>query len=64
MVSCSISVQGNHTYSLRALESIKAGKRIPETQFSNLKVAAKGQQSVYGMFKKTSSTASSEASGA
>ncbi|KUJ11925.1 uncharacterized protein LY89DRAFT_673732 [Mollisia scopiformis] len=43
------------------LESIKAGKRLPETQFSNLKVAAKGQQSVYGMFKKSNSTASSEA---
>lgn len=36
----------------RVLESIKAGKRMPEAQFSNLKIAAKGQQSVYGMFKK------------
>ncbi|CAD6448851.1 83eb6286-febd-4979-aea5-cad02acdcf12 [Sclerotinia trifoliorum] len=35
------------------LESIKAGKRLPETRFSNLKVAPKSQQSVYGMFKKT-----------
>lgn len=43
-----------------ALESIKAGKRLPETQFSNLKVAAKGQQSVYSMFKKTNSTESTE----
>jgi hypothetical protein len=38
---------------------MKAGKRLPETQFSNLKVAAKGQQSVYGMFKKTNGTGSS-----
>lgn len=33
------------------LESIKAGKRLPEAQFSNLKTAAKSQQSVYGIFK-------------
>jgi hypothetical protein len=43
----------------RALESLKLGKRLPETQFSNLKVAAKGQQSVYSMFK-TNSMESSE----
>jgi hypothetical protein len=30
------------------LESIKSGKRLSETPFSNLKVASKGQQSVYG----------------
>ncbi|PMD27392.1 hypothetical protein NA56DRAFT_561796 [Hyaloscypha hepaticicola] len=41
------------------LESLKLGKRLPETQFTNLKVAAKGQQSVYGMFKKTNSVTSS-----
>ncbi|RDL37860.1 BRCT protein [Venustampulla echinocandica] len=35
------------------LESLRLGKRQSETQFSNLKVAAKGQQSVYSMFKKT-----------
>ncbi|KAB8303063.1 hypothetical protein EYC80_004516 [Monilinia laxa] len=35
------------------LESIKAGKRLPETRFSNLKVAPKGQRSVYDMFKNT-----------
>ncbi|KAF7858772.1 uncharacterized protein EAF02_011096 [Botrytis sinoallii] len=35
------------------LESIKAGKRLSETRFSNLKVAPKGQRSVYGMFKNT-----------
>jgi hypothetical protein len=43
----------------RVLESLKLGKRLPETQFANLKVAAKGQQSVYGMFKKTNSLGSS-----
>jgi hypothetical protein len=30
------------------LESIKSGKRLCEAEFSNLKIAAKGQQSVYG----------------
>jgi hypothetical protein len=30
------------------LESIKSGKRVSETGFSNLKVANKGQQSVHG----------------
>ncbi|KAF2102177.1 hypothetical protein NA57DRAFT_17540, partial [Rhizodiscina lignyota] len=29
------------------IESIKAGKRLPEARFSNLKLASKGQQSVY-----------------
>jgi hypothetical protein len=43
----------------RVLESIKVGRRLPETQFSNLKVSAKGQQSVYGMFKKTASSTGS-----
>lgn len=42
----------------RVLESVKNGKRLSETQFSNLKVAAKGQQSVYDMFKKSGSTGS------
>ncbi|KAI1662668.1 hypothetical protein F4813DRAFT_384251 [Daldinia decipiens] len=32
------------------LESIKAGKRLPEARFSNLKMASKGQQSVYGLY--------------
>ncbi|KAI8962854.1 hypothetical protein F5Y11DRAFT_347048 [Daldinia sp. FL1419] len=32
------------------LESIKAGKRLPEARFSNLKVASKGQQSIYGLY--------------
>ncbi|RDW60935.1 BRCT protein [Coleophoma cylindrospora] len=39
------------------MESMKAGKRLPEAQFSNLKVAAKGQQTVYDMFKKGNSSA-------
>ncbi|KAL8994217.1 MAG: hypothetical protein Q9169_005746 [Polycauliona sp. 2 TL-2023] len=34
------------------LESLKAGKRLPEAQFSNITLAAKGQKSVYGMFSK------------
>jgi hypothetical protein len=42
----------------RVLESLKAGKRLQETPFANLKVAAKGQQSVYDMFKKTSKSGS------
>ncbi|KAK0116726.1 hypothetical protein ONS96_012577 [Cadophora gregata f. sp. sojae] len=40
------------------LESLKAGKRLSESPFSNLKIAPKGQKSVYGMFKKTNSTGS------
>lgn len=35
----------------RVLESIKAGKRLPETRFSNLSTAAKGQKSVYEAFR-------------
>ncbi|KAK3325260.1 hypothetical protein B0H66DRAFT_116282 [Apodospora peruviana] len=34
------------------LESVKAGKRLPEARFANLKIAAKGQQSVLGAFSK------------
>ncbi|KAK1775280.1 hypothetical protein QBC45DRAFT_396299 [Copromyces sp. CBS 386.78] len=34
------------------LESIKAGKRLPEARFANLKIAAKGQQSVLSAFSK------------
>lgn len=45
----------------RVIESIKAGKRLSEAQFSNLKVAAKGQQTVYDMFKKVGSPASTSA---
>ncbi|KAM7198025.1 hypothetical protein V8F33_005292 [Rhypophila sp. PSN 637] len=36
------------------LESLKAGKRLPEARFANLKVAARGQQSVLGAFSKKS----------
>ncbi|KAK3360276.1 hypothetical protein B0T25DRAFT_601695 [Lasiosphaeria hispida] len=35
------------------LESVEAGKRLPEARFANLKVAARGQQSVLGAFSKT-----------
>ncbi|KAK8089866.1 BRCA1 C Terminus domain-containing protein [Apiospora hydei] len=34
------------------LESIRAGKRLPEARFSNVKVASKGQQSVFGLYSK------------
>lgn len=33
----------------RVLESLKAGIRLPEARFSNVKVAAKGQGSVYAL---------------
>ena len=33
------------------LESIKAGKRLPEARFSNLSTAPMGVKSVYGMFQ-------------
>jgi hypothetical protein len=36
----------------RVLESIKAGKRLPEARFSNLKIASRGQGSVYGLCSK------------
>ncbi|KAK6950861.1 hypothetical protein Daesc_007389 [Daldinia eschscholtzii] len=39
------------------LESIKAGKRLPEARFSNLKMASKGQQSVYGLYSATKTSA-------
>ncbi|KKA26583.1 hypothetical protein TD95_003964 [Thielaviopsis punctulata] len=35
------------------LDSLKAGKRLPEAQFSGVKVAQKQQKSVYGMFKQS-----------
>lgn len=34
------------------LESLKAGKRLPEARFSNMKIAPKGQSSVYGLYHK------------
>jgi hypothetical protein len=36
----------------RVLESINAGKRLPEARFANLKIAARSQQSVLGAFSK------------
>ncbi|KAH9223657.1 hypothetical protein DL95DRAFT_283939 [Leptodontidium sp. 2 PMI_412] len=45
------------------LESLKAGKRLSETPFSILKVAPKGQKNVYGMFKKSNTTAPTRDSG-
>lgn len=41
----------------RVLESIKAGKRLPEARFSNMSIAPKGQNSVYGIFKRKQTTA-------
>ena len=38
--------------SARVLESIRAGKRLPEARFANLKMAASGQGSVHGLFGK------------
>jgi len=35
------------------VESVKAGQRLPEARFSDLKLAAKGQKSMLGMFKAT-----------
>ncbi|KAI0838642.1 hypothetical protein F5Y06DRAFT_40118 [Hypoxylon sp. FL0890] len=35
------------------LESIKAGKRLPEARFGNLKIAHKGQRSVYGLYSRS-----------
>ncbi|KAL8681265.1 MAG: hypothetical protein Q9224_006868, partial [Gallowayella concinna] len=46
------------------LESLKAGKRLPEAQFSNITLAAKGQKSVYGMFSKEKSSGSTDAADA
>ena len=40
------------SFPTRVLESIKAGKRLPEARFANLKIAAKGQQSVLSAFSK------------
>lgn len=39
----------------RVLESVKAGRRLPEARFANLKVASKGQPSVYGAFSRAAS---------
>ncbi|KAL1878162.1 hypothetical protein Daus18300_002078 [Diaporthe australafricana] len=37
------------------IESVKAGHRLPETRFTNLKVASKAQPSVYGAFSRAAS---------
>lgn len=37
----------------RVLESIKAGRRLPEARFANLKIAPRRQQTVFGAFSKT-----------
>ncbi|KAI1056732.1 hypothetical protein LB507_002537 [Fusarium sp. FIESC RH6] len=42
------------------LESLKAGKRLPETRFSNTKMAPKAQGSVYSLFSRQSSAHSSK----
>lgn len=42
------------------LESIKAGKRLPEAQFSTMTIASKGQKSVYGLFKKPNTSIATE----
>ena len=39
-------------FSFRVLESIKAGKRLPEAGFANTSIAPYGVKSVYGIFKK------------
>lgn len=36
----------------RVLQSLQEGKRLPEARFSNLKMAAKAQNSVYGLYSK------------
>ena len=36
----------------RVLESIKAGKRLPEAAFANTSIGPYGVKSVYGIFKK------------
>ncbi|KAF4439834.1 DNA repair protein REV1 [Fusarium austroafricanum] len=40
---------------VKILESLKAGKRLPEARFSDIKVAPKAQSSVYNLFSKQSS---------
>ncbi|KAI3398203.1 hypothetical protein diail_9680 [Diaporthe ilicicola] len=38
------------------IESVKAGRRLPEARFANLKVASRAQPSVYGAFSKADSS--------
>ncbi len=51
---------GRLTRLYRVLESIKAGKRLPEARFSNMSIAPKGQKSVYGIFKRKVTVAEDE----
>lgn len=52
MVTIPVRFRNFRSPTLRVLESLKAGKRQSEARFVTLKIAAKGQQSVYNMFKK------------
>lgn len=45
----------------RVLESIKAGKRLPEARFATLKMASAGQGSVYHDFAAAAATKNSTA---
>lgn len=45
-------------YIYRALESIKAGKRLPEARFQNLRLGGHGQGTVYNTFKISKPTSS------
>lgn len=40
----------------RVLESIKAGRRLPESRFAPLKLAQKTQGSVFGMMNRSNAT--------
>ncbi|KAL8418039.1 hypothetical protein RB594_001592 [Gaeumannomyces avenae] len=41
---------------IKVLESVKAGRRLPEAGFSSLKIAPSGQQSVYGAFSRAATS--------
>ena len=64
-IPSAISIRSRHREdidgAIRVLESIKAGKRLPEAQFSNMAIAPKSQKSVYGMFQKADSRSNLEA---
>jgi hypothetical protein len=47
----------------RVLESVKAGKRLPEARFTQLKIAAQRQQSVLGAFSKANGSTQRPAAG-
>lgn len=52
MVCLPFRFENFHLLVSRVIASLKVGKRQAEAPFVNLKIAAKGQRSVYGMFKK------------